>query len=64
LEKAPASILRRRVRLPRFADVEIRGEDFLPKPRRIARRAFPAGIQVDFYELRCCFGFMGRLHAV
>src|SRR5262245_64196082 len=39
--------------------VEIRGEDFLPEPRRIARRAFPSRVQVDFDE----FEMLLRLHA-
>src|SRR6185312_9922507 len=30
--------------------VEVRGEDLLPEPRRIARRALPARVQVDSYE--------------
>src|SRR5678815_1002013 len=44
--------------------VEIRGEDLLPEPRRIARRAFPAAIQVYFYEFEMLLRLHGSLHDV
>src|ERR1051325_1382459 len=36
--------------------VEIRGEDLLVEARRVARRALPAGIEIDFDELEMLLG--------
>jgi len=36
--------------------VEVRGEDLLPEPRRIARRPLPAGIEVDVHEFQVLLG--------
>src|SRR5437667_3765816 len=37
--------------------VEIRGDDLLVEARRVARRSFPAGVEIDAHEFEMRFGF-------
>src|SRR2546425_1376962 len=37
--------------------VEVRGEDLLVETRRVARRPFPAGLEIDAHEFEMRFGF-------
>src|SRR5437773_2641307 len=37
--------------------VEVRGEDLLVEARRVARRPFPAGLEIDAHEFEMRFGF-------